>query len=105
MDFNEYQRLALRTYKAELSQHHLLINGALGLTGEAGEVADIIKKHAYPSKQGDGLDTEARLLDELGDVLWYLAILAQGLGVNLETTAAHNIAKLVQRHNLTEDTK
>lgn len=105
MDFNEYQRLALRTYKSELSQHHLLVNGALGLTGEAGEVADIIKKHVYPSKPGDGLDTQTRLIDELGDVLWYLAIMAEGVGVSLSAIAHCNIAKLAARHNITETAK
>lgn len=100
MDFETYQRLALRTYKAAPERQHYLANGALGLAGEAGEVADLIKKSLYPSKPGDGQDTETRLADELGDVLWYLAILAQGLGVSLNEIAEQNIHKLAARHNL-----
>lgn len=102
MDFDTYQQLALRTYRTEPTQHHLLVNGALGLTGESGEVADIIKKLVYPSKTGDGQDTQTRLLDELGDVLWYIAILAKGAGVSLDEIAQHNIAKLASRHNIDE---
>ncbi len=77
MNFADYQRAALRTFKAELTQRNLLANGALGLCGEAGEVADLIKKHIYPSKPGDAMQIH-RIGDELGDVLWYLAILAEG---------------------------
>ena len=69
MNFADYQRAALRTFKAELTQRNLLANGALGLCGEAGEVADLIKKHIYPSKPGDAMQIH-RIGDELGDVLW-----------------------------------
>ena len=102
MDFDDYQRLALRTYKAERTQQHMLTNGALGLAGESGEVADLIKKLIYPSKPGDGdvAHTLERLQDELGDVLWYVALIAHGIGVPLETIAESNIAKLARRHNL-----
>lgn len=102
MDFADYQRLALRTYKAERTPRHMLTNGALGLAGESGEVADIVKKLVYPSKAGDGDEASAleRITDELGDVLWYIAILAQGIGVSLEEIARHNIEKLAARHNI-----
>lgn len=98
MNLSDYQKAALRTFKAELTQRNLLANGALGLCGEAGEVADLIKKHLYPSKPGDGARTLERLTDELGDVLWYLAVLAEGVGVSLDTIAQQNIEKLAARH-------
>ena len=101
MNFAEYQIRALRTYKTDLSERSVFTNCALGLAGESGEVADLVKKNLYPSKPGDGDDTQARLIDELGDVLWYVAILGIALNIDLEDIAAHNIAKLAARHNIT----
>lgn len=69
--------------------------GALGLTGEAGEVADIIKKHIF---HGALLDRE-KLVKELGDVLWYDAITARyTAGVSLGEVALENMRKLRLRH-------
>ena len=102
MNFAEYQIRSLRTYKTDLSERSIFTNCALGLAGESGEVADLVKKYLYPSKPGDGLDTQTRLIDELGDVLWYLAIMAEGVGVSLSAIAHCNIAKLAARHPITE---
>lgn len=92
MDFNEYQLLALRTANKE--NKDLILNGALGLSGESGEVADVVKKHLF---QGHELNKD-KIVDELGDVLWYIAIMAKGLGVNMEDIATHNVAKLKKRY-------
>ncbi|MBN1937571.1 MAG: nucleoside triphosphate pyrophosphohydrolase family protein [Anaerolineae bacterium] len=94
MDMNEYQRLALRTAGHRQDVEKVLIYTALGLTGESGEVAEMIKKaffHAHP------LDKE-KLSKELGDVLWYLAVMADGLGIPLEQIAQENVDKLRQRY-------
>ena len=94
MELDEYQQLALRTAGHRENMEHLLTYTALGLTGESGEVADIIKKafyHAHP------LDKDA-VGKELGDVLWYLAVMADGLGMSLEQIAQENIAKLRERY-------
>lgn len=67
---------------------------ALGLAGEAGEVADYIKKvvaHGHP------LDSE-KLAQELGDVLWYLVVTADALGFSLDEIASQNITKLRKRY-------
>ena len=93
MDFNEYQRLALRT-AANTAADRLLLNGVMGLCGEAGECIDIVKKHIF---QGHALDRE-KLIDEAGDCLWYLASLAESLGVELGEIAAGNVAKLKKRY-------
>lgn len=71
-----------------------LLLGALGLAGEAGEFADRVKKTAY---HGHALDRE-KLLDELGDILWYIADAAGALGVELEEVARRNNAKLRLRY-------
>ena len=93
MDFNEYQTKALRTAGVK-EKTQLVLNGVMGLAGESGECVDIMKKHLF---QGHALDRE-KLMDELGDVLWYLAITTDGLGYQLEDIANHNIIKLVKRY-------
>lgn len=97
MSLNDYQREALRTAPSPeqcLLQTERLAVLALGVAGEAGEVADIIKKvvgHGHP------LDRE-KLNKELGDVLWYVAVLALELGFTLDEVASRNIAKLRARY-------
>ena len=93
MNFNEYQKLAQRT-SGTLSDKDKLLNGVMGLNGEAGECIDVVKKHLF---QGHDLDT-VKLIDELGDVLWYIAQTAAGLGVEMEEIAQHNVAKLRARY-------
>ncbi len=94
MTINEYQKLALRTLNPALDEKDVLINGVMGLCGEAGEAIDIVKKHLA---QGHPLDREA-LLKELGDVAWYLAETAHALGADLESVLAANIEKLRRRY-------
>jgi NTP pyrophosphatase (non-canonical NTP hydrolase) len=93
-DFNLYQQQALRTAGNHGEFDKTLIYTALGLTGEAGEVAEIIKKAFF---HGHVLDKEA-LKKELGDVLWYLAVMANTLEIPLEDVARHNIEKLAKRY-------
>ncbi len=94
MDMNTYQELALRTSNAELSLAQRLTNGALGLSGESGEVADVLKKHLFHNHP---LDRE-KLCKELGDVMWYIAMLAQTLDLSLEEVAQTNVDKLKARY-------
>lgn len=97
MTFDEYQREAMRTKnRGELESvlaPHLAVAG-LGLAGEAGEVTDEIKKIVGHGKAMD----KAKLLKELGDVLWYAASLADELGVRLADVAQANIDKLKARY-------
>ena len=72
---NEYQRLAMTTLNPSLEKKDILINGVMGLCGEAGEAIDIVKKHLA---QGHELDRE-HLIKELGDIAWYLAETATAL--------------------------
>lgn len=94
MNINEYQKLAMRTLNPELNKKDVLINGVMGLCGEAGEVIDIVKKHLA---QGHELNRE-QLIKELGDVAWYLAETATALDVSLEEVLRKNIEKLERRY-------
>ena len=70
------------------------MNGVLGMTGESGECADLIKKHLF---QGHDLDNE-HMMKELGDVLWYVAITANALGYSLNDVMRANVFKLQNRY-------
>lgn len=93
MTMNEYQKLAQRTSNTK-TYSGKLENAVLGISGEGGECADIFKKFMF---QGHELDKE-HLAEEGGDLLWYLAELASGLGTTLEEMAKKNIEKLIARY-------
>jgi NTP pyrophosphatase (non-canonical NTP hydrolase) len=89
MNLNEYQK---QTEKTVIYKHPIIYT-TLGLTGEAGEVANIVKKYLR-----DGALNKEKLRDEIGDCLWYIARLAADLGFTLETIAKGNIEKLRKRY-------
>lgn len=95
---NEYQLEALRTAGSPENpvavKNPLLLNGVMGMCGEAGECVDLLKKFIF---QEHPLDT-AHLAKELGDVAWYLAISAYALGYDLETILQMNVDKLRERY-------
>lgn len=94
MNLNEYQELAQRTCNMTEKSIAKIENGILGMCGESGECADILKKYLH---QGHKLDPD-KLAEEIGDVLWYVAEAAAGLGITLEQIAQRNIAKLKKRY-------
>lgn len=94
MNFSEYQQLAARTIPDGLNEEGLYLNAVLGINGEAGEMADMLKKQRF---QGHSYTTE-QVLNEIGDVLWYLAAACTALGVSLGAVAEQNIAKLQRRY-------
>jgi NTP pyrophosphatase (non-canonical NTP hydrolase) len=92
---NEYQQRALET--AKYPKEHRVIYPTLGLTGEAGEVSDKVKKIL---RDGEGKFTAEKRLEiakEIGDVLWYVATLSDDLGYTLEEIAEMNYEKLSSR--------
>lgn len=91
---NDYQREALRTESGMSKVFPRLLNGLMGLNGEAGECIDILKKNYF---QGHELDKE-HLAKELGDVAWYLAVSADALGYDLNTILHMNVDKLRARY-------
>lgn len=96
MTFEEYQKLSRQTaIYPNLGNN--FIYPTLGLAGEAGEVAEKIKKVL---RDGNNLITEEKkeeIKKELGDVLWYISQLATELNLSLEEVASHNIEKLLSR--------
>lgn len=92
-EFNEYQDFAY-SLASEKCQEQPVLNGVLGLAGESGECADIVKKAMF---QGHELNKE-KLKDELGDVMWYIAVTAKGLGYTLEEVIQYNKEKLSTRY-------
>lgn len=94
MTINEYQEEALRTESGMSKEYPRLLNGLMGLNGEAGECIDILKKHLF---QGHELDKQ-HIAKELGDVAWYLAVSASAIGYDLETILQMNVDKLKARY-------
>ena len=97
MNFEEYQSEASQTahYPRRMSN---LEYPTLGLAGEAGEVANIVKKI---QRDHDGVlndEIRGKLKDELGDVLWYISACADELGITLQEIAEYNVNKLAKRH-------
>jgi NTP pyrophosphatase (non-canonical NTP hydrolase) len=96
MTFDEYQTAALRTARRHDDKNEL-IHLVLGLVGESGEIAEKFKKWVRDQASDETKLDIDDLKKELGDVLWYVAVLAQYLGVGLDDIATQNIAKLADR--------
>ena len=96
MNFNDYQKIARST--AVYPEEYKVIYPALGLCGEAGEVAEKVKKIV----RGDDRlnNVTSNIVMELGDVLWYVSALADDLGITLEQVAQWNVDKLQRRMQL-----
>jgi NTP pyrophosphatase (non-canonical NTP hydrolase) len=95
MDLSEYQRESRRT--AEYPREAWLAYPALGLAGEAGEVAEHAKKAIRDDAGNVSDERKAAMSKELGDVLWYVSQLASELGLSLEEIAKQNLEKLLSR--------
>ena len=87
----EYHRLAMRT--SPMDGHDKVDNGMLGPLGETGELVDILKKHKYQSTPNAPWPVD-RIADELGDVLWHLEEMADGLGTTMEVVSGMSFADL-----------
>ena len=98
MTGNEYQKLALRTAPKNLSSTQLLLNGALGLAGESGEVVEVVRDHLCHHHWLD----RTQISKELGDIFWYLAISSSSLDIDLDTIFQTNITELSSDLNSTQ---
>jgi NTP pyrophosphatase (non-canonical NTP hydrolase) len=95
VEFSDYQRLSRRT--AEYPREAWLAYPALGLAGEAGEVAEHAKKTIRDDGGAVNAERRVAMAKELGDVLWYVAQLASELELDLDGIAEENLQKLLSR--------
>lgn len=88
MNFNEYQKWAKST--GIYPESAKVIYPAMGLAGETGELLNILKKIIRDQVDAD----RDRLVGEIGDILWYLAVLSQDLGIDFDEVVTYNVDKL-----------
>jgi NTP pyrophosphatase (non-canonical NTP hydrolase) len=91
--FAAYRAASDRTRSKDMPADRQLANAALGLAGEAGEVADLVKKHLF-----HGVIVAGKAKDEVGDVLFYLDWVAELYGFTLQEAADANVEKLKKRY-------
>lgn len=94
MNFYDFNKEAMKTLNPDLDWEQRLYNGLLGLSGEVGELSDIVKKWQF---QGHDIDLDKVKL-ELGDTLYYLNLTAENFGFSLEDCAEAVIDKLQKRY-------
>jgi len=90
----EYEIEVRRTAGPDVGDRDGLILAGLGVAGESGEFADLVKKHIF---HGHALNID-KACEELGDVLWYIARGARALGIPLSHIAEYNVVKLRKRY-------
>ena len=98
MHLNDYQQAALRT-AAPKDKPNEVFHLLLGLVGETGEIAEKAKKIVRDRDSDFSQWDLADLKKELGDVLWYIAVIADYFDVALDDVARLNLAKLADRQN------
>ncbi len=96
MNFNEYQKESRKTAIYPNAGNNM-VYPVLGLSGEAGEVAEKMKKIIRDDGGKISEEKRAEIKKELGDVLWYIAQIATELGVELDEVASENLEKLFSR--------
>lgn len=97
MTFDDYQKKAIRTNLAKEDKFQELMQQVLGLADEAGEVQAIFKKWIRDQQADiEKLDVD-KVKKEMGDVLWYIAVIAHDLDISLDDLAQTNIDKLAGR--------
>ncbi|CBW26318.1 conserved hypothetical protein [Halobacteriovorax marinus SJ] len=103
MNTQEYVKLAIKTESTDFESMNTrlqddglkrLLHAGIGLSTEAGEFLDALKKHIFYGKELDRVN----LAEEMGDLFWYLAIVADELGVNMDDVMERNIEKLKARY-------
>ncbi len=94
MNLNEYQKLCLTTAKKGLKHEEALCNWGLGVSGEAGDIASCIKKFVFHKNVAikDGIR------ENIGDMMWYTAMICNTYGWNFEEVLEENIKKLKDRY-------
>lgn len=97
MTFDEYQKRALTTVISDGNEFNDLLHWVLGINGEAGEIAEKVKKIIRDKGGNVSAADKQELGKEVGDVLWYLAVFAHHLGISFDDAAEANLKKLGDR--------
>lgn len=92
--FEQFQIHVAEFAASTLTREQLIANFAMGLAGESGEAVDLLKKYLFHGQVCD----RAKLISELGDVLWYWVALCQQFEISPEEVMLHNVEKLRSRH-------
>ncbi len=95
LSLNQYQQRAMLTKERSTSG---LLYAGIAMAGEVGELCNEIKKHKRDDEMVMTVDRAHSILEEAGDVLWYVANLATEMGVSLEDLAQMNLRKLSRRY-------
>ena len=98
MTFDEYQKQAIVTNLRKDDTFQELMQQVLGLGDEAGEVLAIFKKWIRDNEADIGRLDKKKVAKELGDILWYIAVVAHDLDISFDEIATMNIEKLRSRH-------
>jgi NTP pyrophosphatase (non-canonical NTP hydrolase) len=94
MSLDDFQRAALRTVNPSLNERDRLLDASAGLAEEAAELLGLVRKKIFQNREA----SPERLREELGDVLWCLAVASHTLGFSLSEIAEANQDKLQKRH-------
>ncbi len=94
LTLDSYQQAALRTLNPSLDERDRLLDASAGLVEEAAELLGLVRKKVFQNRDA----SSERLKEELGDVLWCLAVASHTLGFSLSEIAQANQAKLAKRH-------
>ena len=94
LTLDSYQQAALRTLNPSLDERDRLLDASAGLVEEAAELLGLVRKKVFQNRDA----SSERLKEELGDVLWCLAVASHTLGFSLSEIAEANQAKLAKRH-------
>ena len=97
MTLDEYQKRALTTVIESDSEFRDLLHWVLGINGEAGEIAEKVKKIIRDKAGNVSAADKKELAAEIGDVLWYLSVFAHHLGFKFDDIAKQNLDKLSSR--------
>ena len=97
MTLDDYQKKALKTVLSSDDEFKDLLHWVLGINGEAGEIAEKVKKIIRDKGGKVSAADKAEMAKEIGDVLWYLAVFADHLGLSFDTIAQANLDKLQSR--------
>ena len=98
-ELDEYQKLAMGTLYKFINKKRQLEYAVVALCGEAGELANVLKKMVFYKEVSV---TKAEMIDELSDVLWYVACVADSLNIKLSDVATFNVRKIIAKRDAKE---